>query len=143
MKHLVKTIAVDAEPEAVWEVLGDLAATTEWLPGTVAARLEGSLRICDTADGAEIREEISDYSAERRTYRFRHRQVPLPVDSSGGTFTVHAAADGGAVVVLECDFDASDPAQEPQVAAMLGEALDGALVSLRRRVERGLSWQAA
>lgn len=143
MTHLTTTIAVDAPPEAVWEVLGDLTATSEWIPGTVAARMEGAIRICDTADGGEIHEEISDYSPERRTFRFSHRRVPLPVASSSGTFTVHAAADGGAVVVLECDFEPREPALDGQLEAMLADALGGALVSLRRRVERGLTWQAA
>jgi uncharacterized protein YndB with AHSA1/START domain len=129
--------------ETVWEILGDLAATSEWNPGTVAARMEGSLRICDTADGQEVHEEISDYSPERRTYRFRHRRVPLPVQSSTGRFTVDAGAGGGAVVVLECDFEALDPALEAEIERMFGEALDQALESLRRRVERGVTWQAA
>jgi uncharacterized protein YndB with AHSA1/START domain len=61
MVELRNTIAIDASPEAVWEVLGDLGATNEWLPGIVAARMEGTTRICTTADGFDIREEISDY----------------------------------------------------------------------------------
>ncbi|MDQ3993020.1 MAG: SRPBCC family protein [Actinomycetota bacterium] len=143
MTHLHKAISIDAAPEAVWEILGDLAATSEWNPGTITARMEGSLRICDMADGKEIQEEISDYSSEHRTYRFRHQRIPLPVKSSTGTFAVHAAAGGGALVVLDCDFEALDPALEADIERMLGNALERALESLRRRVERGVSWQAA
>lgn len=143
MSRLHKTVAIDATPEAVWEVLGDLAATSEWNPGTVAARVEGQIRICETADGGEIREEISDYSADRRSYRFRHLQVPLPVRNSTGRFSVEPRANGGSVVTLETAFDALDPAQEAEIERMFGGALDQALASLRRRVEHGLSWQAA
>jgi uncharacterized protein YndB with AHSA1/START domain len=143
MAHLRKTIAITASPESVWAVLGDLAATSEWLPGTVAARVEGSIRICQTADGGEIREEISEYSPERRTYRYRHIQVPLPVESSTGTFSVEAGTSGGAVVVLEAAFAALDPAMEAEIERMFGGALDQALESLRRRVEKGMFWQAA
>jgi uncharacterized protein YndB with AHSA1/START domain len=143
MAHLHKTISIDASPEAVWDVLGALAATSEWLPGTVAARMDGTIRVCETADGNEIREEISDYSPERRSYRFRHLQVPLPVKNSTGKFAVDAGTSGGAIVVLEADFDALDPAMEAQIEHMFGGALDQALVSLRRRVEQGASWQAA
>jgi mxaD protein len=143
MTHLHKTISIAASPDAVWDVLGDLAATSEWNPGTIAARMEGAVRICDTADGHEIHEEISDYSAEQRTYRFRHRQVPLPVQSSTGTFAVHAGSDGGAVVVLDCDFEALDASFEADIERMFGDALERALESLRRRIEQGLSWQAA
>lgn len=143
MSRLHKTIAIDADPEAVWAVLGDLAATSEWNPGTVAARMDGQIRICETADGGEIREEISDYSTDRRTYRFQHLQVPLPVRNSTGRFSVEPATNGGSLVVLEAAFDALDPAQEAELERMFGGALDQALASLRRRVEQGLTWQAA
>jgi uncharacterized protein YndB with AHSA1/START domain len=143
MAELRKTVTIDATPDAVWAVLGDLDATDEWLPGTTAARMEGSLRICETADGAEIREAISDYSAERRTYRFRHLQVPLPIENSSGTFQVEAGPQGRAVVVLEVSFDAVDPGLEAEIESMFGGALEQSLESLRRRVETGSFWHAA
>jgi uncharacterized protein YndB with AHSA1/START domain len=142
MAQLRKTIAIDAPADAVWAVLGDLAATPEWLPGTVAARMEGSTRICTTADGNAIREEISDYSPERRAYTYRHLAVPLPVRDSTGTFTV-AAEGAGSVVVLDARFEALDPEMEAEIEGMFGGALEQALESLRRRVELGLTWQAA
>jgi uncharacterized protein YndB with AHSA1/START domain len=139
MARLRNTILVDSTPAAVWDVLGDLAATTEWLPGTVAARMDDDIRTCTTADGFDIRERISDYSAERRTYRFEHLAVPLPVRDSGGTFAVEPA-DGGAEVVLETSFEALDAAQEEQVAQLLHGALEQALASLKRRIEQGARW---
>jgi uncharacterized protein YndB with AHSA1/START domain len=142
MSQLRKTISMNASPEDVWAVLGDLAATPDWLPGTVSARLEDAIRICTTADGNTIREEISDYSPDRRTFTYRHLEVPLPVRDSSGTFTVEPE-DGGAVVVLDARFEALDPALEGQIELMFGGALEQALESLRRRVENGLTWQAA
>lgn len=142
MTQLRKTISIDASPDDVWAVLGDLAATPEWLPGTVSAHMEDAIRICAMADGNTIREEISDYSPDRRAYTYRHLEVPLPVRDSSGTFTVDLE-DGGAVVVLDVRYEALDPALEPQLENMLGGALEQALDSLRRRVEDGLTWQAA
>jgi uncharacterized protein YndB with AHSA1/START domain len=141
MAHLRKTVSIAASPDAVWRVLGDLAATPEWNPGTVAARMEDSVRVCRTTDGGEIREEIRDYSAERRGYRFRHLRVPLPVASSGGAFSVEPGDGGGSVVVLDAEFEPLDPAAAPELERMLGRALEQALASLRRRVEEGRSWQ--
>jgi uncharacterized protein YndB with AHSA1/START domain len=141
MAHLRKTVSIAASPDAVWSVLGDLAATRDWNPGTVAARMEGSVRVCETADGGEIREEIRDYSSERRAYSFRHLQVPLPVASSSGAFSVVPGADGGSVVALDAEFEPLDPAASPELERMLGGALEQALASLRRRVEEGRSWQ--
>jgi uncharacterized protein YndB with AHSA1/START domain len=140
--HLRRTIDIAASPDAVWEVLGDLSATTEWLPGTVDSRMDGAVRTCVMADGNETREEISEYEPERRTYRYRHLQVPLPVSDSAGTFVVEAAG-GGSTVVLEAEFQALDPAAEPELEAMFGGTLEQALESLRRRVEQGALWQTA
>jgi uncharacterized protein YndB with AHSA1/START domain len=142
MVLLRKTVRIDASPAAVWAVLGDLAATSDWLPGTVHARVEGALRTCTTADGDEIREEISDYSSETRTYRYRHLRLPLPVATSTGVFVVEDGSDGDSTVVLEASFVALEPAAEPELERMFGGALEQALESLRRRVETGLPWQA-
>jgi uncharacterized protein YndB with AHSA1/START domain len=142
MVHLHKTVSIAATPGEVWAVLGDLAATTEWLPGMAAAHMDGSTRICTMQDGSVIREEISDYSPERRAYTYRHVEVPMPVRDSSGTFTVDADGDR-ALVTLEADFEALDPAAEPELERMFGGSLEQALESLRRRVEEGLTWEAA
>lgn len=76
MPQLHHEISIDASPEAAWGVLGDLTATTAWIPGIVSARLEGNKRLCLTAEGQEIREEIRDYSPEKRSYRYIQHQVP-------------------------------------------------------------------
>lgn len=142
MVELRNTIAIDASPEAVWDVLGDLGATDEWLPGIVAALMEGSTRICTTADGFEIREEISDYQPERRTFRYQHVQVPMPIENSGGSFVVEPDEDGSALVVLESSFEAVESAQEAQVGQMINRAFQQALESLKRRVEHRTRWNA-
>jgi uncharacterized protein YndB with AHSA1/START domain len=139
MVELRKTVEIDASPKAVWDILGDLAATTEWLPGTVAARMEGSTRICTTADGFDIREAISEYTPDRYTYRFRHLEMPLPVKSSRGSFRVEPR-DGGSLVVVEDRLEALDAAEEAEIAAMFGGALEQSLQALKRRVEEGRRW---
>jgi uncharacterized protein YndB with AHSA1/START domain len=142
MAHLHKRIRINASADDVWAVLGDLAATPEWLPGTTTARIEGPIRVCTTHEGAEIREEISGYSPESRSYTYRHLEMPLPIRHSRGTFTVQPV-EAGSVVALEAEFEALDPAMETELERMFGGALDQALASLRRRVEDGLTWQAA
>lgn len=142
MVQLRNTVSIDASPEAVWEVLGDLAATTEWLPGTVAARMDGQIRTCTTADGFDIREEISDYSSDQRSYRFKHLAIPVPVRDSSGSFAVESGDNGGSRVVLETSFEALDATQEEQVGQMMAGFLQQALESLKRRVEQGARWDA-
>jgi hypothetical protein len=102
--------------------------------------MDDDVRTCTTVDGFDIRERISDYSSERRTYAFRHA-VPLPVEDSTGTFRVEPDG-GGSQVVLETSFAALDPDREREVAGMMDGALQGALAALKRRVEDGARWDA-
>jgi carbon monoxide dehydrogenase subunit G len=142
MVRLHHTIQIDATPDAVWDLLGDLAATPEWLPGTRAARMDGDIRTCTTTGGFDIREQISDYSAEQRTYSFRHLAVPMPVEDSSGSFAVEPDGDDRSRVTLDTSFTALDPRQEDQVRAMLDSALQQALASLKRTVQEGKRWDA-
>lgn len=130
--ELSNEIEIDATPQQVWDVLGDLAATSEWLPGVVKAEVDGSTRVCTMADGSEIKEEISDYEPERHSFRYRHLQVPMPVQDSGGVFLV---LPDPTRVVLESSFTPLDPT----VGQMIEGAFQQALESLKRRVEQGVN----
>lgn len=88
-------VDISADPDDVWAVLADLPATRCWLPGVVAARVDGDVRLCTMTDGQEIHKRSSDLSAEQRSYRSEHLRVPLPVQHSGGTFTVTTGAAAG------------------------------------------------
>jgi len=88
MATIRNTVTITATPDDVWAVLSDMPATRQWLPGVVAARMEGDVRVCTMADGQEVHERISNVSDDERRFRFDHVLVPLPVHESGGTFTV-------------------------------------------------------
>ncbi|MEU4295102.1 SRPBCC family protein [Kribbella sp. NPDC026596] len=143
MATITNTIDISANTDDVWTVLADLPATRHWLPGVVSARMDGTLRVCRLADGQEIQERISDISPERRTFRFEHVRVPLPVKHSGGLFTVAAgpAADT-ATVTLRTTFEPLDPTAADQLTVMIQEAFQRSLESLRRYIEDKLPWDA-
>ena len=42
------------------------------------------------ANGQQVHEKISAISSDQPSFRFQHVRVPLPVDGSGGTFTLTA-----------------------------------------------------
>lgn len=131
IQHQIK---IEASPDQVWAVLGDLARAPEYVPGVVTAKVEGIQRICLDTHGNEIHEEISDYSQEQRSYTFKHLQVPLPVKGSQGKFTVEAEG-AASMVVLEWEFEPLDPTQEAELAPMLDGAAKMTLENLRQRVE--------
>lgn len=144
MPTITNTIEIKARADEVWAVLADLPATRSWLPGVVAARMEGDLRVCTMADGQEIHERISDVAPENRSLRFEHVQVPLPVRHSAGRFTVTTEPDPDvATVTLETTFEPLDPAGADQLTTMIHGAFQQSLESLRRFVENTITWDAA
>ena len=106
MPTITTTIDIKAARDDVWAVLSDMPATRHWLPGVLAARMDGDVRVCQMADGQQVHEKISDNSAEQRSFRFEHFRVPLPVRRSGGTFTVTAGPEPDtATVTLRWTFE--------------------------------------
>jgi uncharacterized protein YndB with AHSA1/START domain len=144
MPTITNTIDIKATPDEVWAVLADMPATRQWLPGVIAARMDGNVRVCQMADGQQVRERISDISAEQRSFRFEHLRVQLPVRHSGGSFTV---ADGPdlhtATVTLRTTFEPLDSTGVDQLTAMVSSAFQHSLESLRRFVEDEIAWDAS
>jgi uncharacterized protein YndB with AHSA1/START domain len=119
MPTITTTIDIKSTPDDVWAVLSDMPATRQWLPGVVAARMAGDIRVCQMADGQQVHETISDISAEQRSFRFEHIQVPLPVRRSGGTFTVTAGSDPQTTTVtLRTTFEPLDQAASTSSPAL-------------------------
>ncbi len=138
MAKVENHIKIEASPEAVWQLLGNLAQAPAYIPGIVKAEVIGTQRICIDTDGHEIREEISDYSPAQRSYRFQHVQSPLPVKYSQGKFAV--VPDGeAATVTMEWDFEFLDPALAEQMTPMLDNAAKMTLRNLNERVKQLVS----
>jgi len=143
MPTITNTIDIKSGPDDVWAALADMPATRQWLPGVVSTRMDGTLRICQMADGQEVHEQISDVSPEQRRFRFEHVRVPLPVKRSGGTFTVTAGPTADtATVTLHTTFEPLDPTSADQLTAMIHGAFQQSLESLRRFIEDKVTWDA-
>ena len=136
MPTLHNDVTIDASPDAVWAVLGDLASTPEWIPGVVEASVDDGQRVCRTADGQEIRERIVGYSEVDRSWGYEQSQVPLPITGSRGTLKVREEG-GGSRVEWDASFDLVDPGQEAQLVPTIDGYYRQTLESLRQRVEQG------
>jgi len=140
---ITNAIDIKAGADDVWAVLADLVATRSWLPGVVATRMDGDLRVCTMAVGTEIHERISGLSPENRSLRFEHVRVPLPVRHSAGTFTVtDGPGPDTATVTLRTTVEPLDPAGADELTAMIRGAFQQSLESLRRFVENKTTWDA-
>src|SRR5258705_4073368 len=142
MPTIRNTVTINARPDEVWTVLSDMPATRQWLPGVVAARMDGDLRVCTMADGQEVHERISEVSVDARSFRFDHVRVPLPVRESGGTFTVTGGvAPATSDVVLETTFEPLDPSSVAELTSAVRGAFQQSLDSLRAYVEEKGPWE--
>jgi len=136
MRTIREAITVEAPAERVWEIFGDPAAASRYVPGIARSRLEGAIRVCETADGQEIREAISDLAPERRSYRYNHLKTPMPVKRSQGRFWVEADGPRSRVQV-DAEIEALDPGAEPALAEMMTAGLRQTLLNLKALAEKG------
>lgn len=97
-------------------------------------KVQGERRICTFANGTVQHEKIINYSGGSRSYSYEIESGPLPVRNSQGKFAVKAK-DGSAEIDWAHEFEALDPAQEQQVAAMWEKAMDQTAESLRKLVD--------
>jgi carbon monoxide dehydrogenase subunit G len=123
MTAIVNEVTVDASPDAAWGVVGDLAGVDAWIPGVVKAEVADGRRICTLANGDEIHEAITSYSAENRSYSYEQTRHPMPLDSSTGTFTVYPHGDG-ARIVWHADVEVADPALEEMLSGGYAAAME-------------------
>ena len=128
------TVDIDASPERVWEVLGDIGSVDRWIPGVTSVTVAGMARVCGFEDGHSQNEQILDYSPETRSYRYLIEGALLPIADNTGAFTVEAA-DGRARVVWESSFRALDPSKEVELAEIWEPYLPMVLANLKATVE--------
>lgn len=133
MAKLVNTIRVAVTPERAWAIVGDLDGVHRWIPGVTSCRMEGAKRICNEG---QILEEISEYSAASRSYRYKHLKVPLPVKSSAGAFVVKPD-NSGAVIVWEAEIEPLDRSTEPEFIQMVDGLYKQVCEALRQLIEAG------
>jgi ketosteroid isomerase-like protein/uncharacterized protein YndB with AHSA1/START domain len=133
MPTIRKSVTIARSPEDVWALLGDLTAVTQWVPGIVGARVEGSRRICTTVEGAEIHEVI-ELDDARRKYEYTQPVHPLGFNASRGTLAV-TGNGAGSHVAWDAELEFAEPAQEAQLLPLLEQGYAAALEALQGRLE--------
>ena len=135
MPTFSESLEINASPEEVWAVLGDLASVAQWIPGVTAVSLDGMSRVCTFDDGHTQHEQISDYSPNAHCYRYRIEGAPLPVTDNIGSFAVQQG-NGSTRVVWESSFQPLDPAMADELARMWQPYLPMVLGNLKNLVEK-------
>jgi ketosteroid isomerase-like protein/carbon monoxide dehydrogenase subunit G len=134
MPTIRNAVTIDRSPDDVWALLRELSAVTDWVPGIDAARVEGTRRICTTAEGMEIHEEI-ELDDRRRRYEYTQTKHPLGFRKSRGSLAV-SGNGAGARVSWDAEVEFADAAQEEQFLPLLEQGYASALETLKRSLER-------
>ena len=133
MAQIHETITVDAEPQQVWDVVGDPGRIADWLPALTSSAAEGGERACTMANGAELKERIVEHSDQERFYTYEIVEAPIPIRSYRSRLSVRGH-DAHSHVDWEAEFEPQEAGQEAELVEMFTQTYREGLESLRERL---------
>ncbi len=120
--NATETIAINAAPAQVWEVIKDFDNAHAWLPMVKATESKGgnepgTQRVLSIGDTAKITEVLKKYDAAAMTYSYKipaetHDVKILPVTNYTSTISVEPGA-GGSLVTWRAAFYRGYPSNDP------------------------------
>jgi carbon monoxide dehydrogenase subunit G len=122
-----RQVRIARTADDVWAVVGDPATISQWFPGIVDAKIDGTTRTITTASGVPMPEEIVTNDPIQR--RFQYRLTGGFVRNHLGTIDVFDLGDDSSLVAYatDCEPDA--------MALIIGGATGNALRELKRQLE--------
>jgi hypothetical protein len=121
-------VVIDAPADAVWALAGDPSRLTEWFPGIIDCRVDGTARTITTSTGLTLPETILVNDPVLRRFQY---EITLPM------FSFHR----GTIDVLEFDFGRcvavyATEADPRAMAMMIGAGAARALEILKHTCEK-------
>lgn len=126
MVEVTESISVGADPNAVWELVGDPSALSDWHPAIASSEVENDLRHCALGDGGRLEERITEQSGQ--SYSYEILEGPLPVSDYSSRISVEPS-DEGATINWSATFEAqgvSEPEAEKLIAEIYRTGLEAA-----------------
>jgi carbon monoxide dehydrogenase subunit G len=134
--HISESITINASPDEVWKVAGDVANVSDWVPAISASRLEGDIRHATFADGSRARERIVEVDDKARSYVYEFLDGPLALESYTSTLAVRSAEGGSSLVTWDADLSAANDEVERGLFAAISGIYSSALSELSNQVSR-------
>ena len=128
MGEMRDQIEIARDAAAVWTIVGDPAAITQWFSGIASCTVDGDLRVCTLANAATINERIQAIDIESRTLTYSVI-AGMPVESHLGTVRVVSLGNGHSRVEYVTQVE-PESFERP-----LGESVHSALKNLKRLLE--------
>ena len=128
MATLRREVRIARAADDVWAVIADAGAIAEWFPAMESSSLDGETRHCSLRSGLELVEQIVTSDAELRRFQYRVTGG-VPVIEHLATVDVFELGPADALLVYSTEVE---PAP---LALVLGDAIEEAVLNLRRRLE--------
>ncbi len=135
MPTVKKDVTIEAAADEVWQIAGDPARISDWLPPIESSSVDGDRRSCTLADGGgQIEEKILEHSDEDRRYRYEILDGPMPLSTYVSVFEV-VDHEGYAHVTWTAEFEPEDASQEQELVQTFDEMYGKGLEALKQRAE--------
>lgn len=97
-------------PLQAWEVIAAVGGVDKWFGSMIkSCRIEGQKRICETADGMLLKEDILEIDHENKVFRFAiPSQEMLPVENIVESMQVSKNSQGYTAITWSASFDATE-----------------------------------
>lgn len=126
MATVHRTVEFSAAPEEAWTKIADVGAVNQILPFLGEVTLEGDCRTCSLGD-ATLEELIVSIDPDRRRLVYAIVGGPFGFTQHSASMQLIPSADG-------CVLDWNHDFKPDDRAAMLDEALAGAVAALRETI---------
>lgn len=134
MEQINETITIDADPDRVWAVAGDVANIADWLPALASSSVDGDQRSCTTVEGADLTERIVERNDAERYYVYEITASPMPVSSYRSVLSV-SGHDGHAHVAWSAEMEPAGDASATELEQTFKQIYRNGLENLRDRVQ--------
>ncbi|HEY3716508.1 MAG TPA: SRPBCC family protein [Jatrophihabitantaceae bacterium] len=129
--HVSESIAIDAAPDKVWRIAGDIGNVSRWIPALESSRLEGDIRHADFAGGGgSARERIVERDDAARYYVYEYLDGPLALKEYRSRFAVQAQPNGTSLVTWDSYLTAGSAEEEGALAKAISGIYADALAKL-------------
>ena len=109
MTHIIETVRLAREPDALWQKIGAFGGVASWHPMLAKVTAEGEqagcLRTAEGRDGSRQTERLLDVALVRRSYRYRIETTSMPVRGYTAELRVEDNRDGTSTIVWSADFE--------------------------------------
>jgi Polyketide cyclase / dehydrase and lipid transport len=138
MSRVQVIAAIPADPQAVWDVVGDFGAIAKWHPAVAESLAEGTgpgaLRRLALVNGDRLTERLEEFNDGERYYSYSLVEGPLPVSDYYATLHVRAAYDAPSSTIEWIGAFTARDVSETEAEQLIRSIYEAGLDNLRQLV---------